>query len=143
MPRISRSKLDKTNLQEITDHFSYLISSLTQAKDIEKFFVDFLTKEEKIMLAKRLVLFMMIKKGYESVVIQQALQMSYETVRTYSNQLSGKNNVFLSVVDKMLSRQKTKEFWRKLDRVLKPIELALNSKRNMKARAKFISGDFD
>lgn len=142
MPRISRSKLTPEKLQEITDHFSYLVSSLTHAKDIEGFLMDFLTREEKIMLAKRLVLFMMIKKGYEPQFIQQMLHLSYETVRTYTNQCYEKNTIFHEILDKMLDRQKTKDFWRKIDTFLKPVELLLNSKRNMKARAKFISGDW-
>lgn len=143
MPRISRSKLAPEKLQEITDHFSYLVSSLTHTKDIEGFLMDFLTREEKIMLAKRLVLFMMIKKGYEPQFIQQMLHLSYETVRTYTNQCYEKNAIFHGILDKMLDRQKTKDFWRKIDTFLKPVELLLNSKRNMKARAKFISGDWE
>jgi len=82
MPRISKYKLGKEELQTIQNHFSYLISSLTDSREIENFLDGFFTPEEKIMLSKRLALQMMLKKGYSPSVIQPALHISYESVRT-------------------------------------------------------------
>lgn len=142
MPRVSKSRLQEEKLQEITDHFSYLISSLNNSQEIENFLNNFLTPEEKIMLAKRLVLLMMIKKGYSPSVIQSALHISYESVRTYANLLPHKNDLFQKTLDRLIKREKAQEFWRKIDKLLKPIDLFLQAKTNMKARAKFASGDW-
>lgn len=142
MTRISKYKLRQKDLEVLTDHFSYLISSLTDSTEIENFFTEFFTKEEKIMLAKRLVLFMMLKKDYPPSVIQSALHISYETVRTYSMQLSSKNDLFQKTIDKLIKREKSKEFWSKIEKLLKPLNLALRAKTDMKARAKLASGDW-
>lgn len=142
MGRVSKSKLHEQQLREITDHFSYLISSLHASSEIENFFSDFLTKEEKVMLAKRLVLFMMIKRGYSPSAIQSALHMSYETVRNYTNQLSYKNQQFQKTIERLMKREKTKEFWKRVEKLLKPLDLAMKARTDMKARAKLASGDW-
>lgn len=142
MPRISRSQLHEERLKEITQHFYYLITSLTEAKEIENFFTEFLTKEEKIMLSKRLVLFMLLKKNYSPPIIQSILHISYETVRTYQNQLSAKNDRFNKTVEKLVQKEKTEALFRKMEAVLKPLDLALQAKNNMKARQKLIIGDW-
>lgn len=143
MSRISRSHLHQKALAEITEHFSYLISSLTKADEIENFFIEFLTKEEKIMLAKRLVLFMMLKRNYPPSTIQSALHISYETVRTYQNHLSAKSTIFQQTIDRLIRREKTNEFFKKIDKFLKPLELALEAKSNIRSRAKLLSGDWE
>ncbi len=142
MPRTSRFRLEQKKFQEINSHLLLLISSLNKTDEIEKFLNGFLTKEEKIMLAKRLVLFMMLKKSYSPSVIQGTLHVSYETVRSYQNQLSSKDSDFQTIIDRLIKRDETKELFQKIDEVLKPLKLAFDSKRNMKSRAKFASGDW-
>ena len=140
MPRVSRNKLDEKKLQEITDYFSSLISFLSNPQTSENFFSQFLTQEEKLMLAKRLVLFMFLKKGYSPIEIQTALSVSYETVRTYHIQLQFKNTLFHKTLDELVKREQTTQFFEKINKILKPIELALKAKSNMKARAKLAHG---
>lgn len=142
MPRASKIKLKKEKLKEIQEHFSYLISTLNNSDEIENFFDNFLSEEEKVMLTKRLVLFMMIKRGYPSHVIQSALNISYETIRIHADKILLKNEMFQKTVEKLIKREKSREFWKKADKLLKPFELALKSKTDMKARAKFASGDW-
>lgn len=142
MTRISKSRLRDNQLEEITEHFFYLISSLSKSTEIENFLNNFLTKEEKIMLTKRLVLFMMIKRNYPPHIIQNALHVSYETVRSYNDKLPMKDSLFQAIIEKLVRREKSKELWRKVDKLLKPIDLFLRAKTDMKARAKFASGDW-
>lgn len=143
MTRVSKHKLKENKLQELTEHFTFLVASLQSNKEIENFLIEFLTKEEKMMLSKRLVLLMMIKKGYSSDVIQSALHVSYETVRSYTIQSSLKNDLFSKTIERLVKRQKAQEFWEKVDKILAPIDLALRSGTDMKARAKLYSGDWD
>lgn len=142
MPRTSKFNLGQKELEKINSHLLYLISSIKNEVEAEKFLEDFLTKEEKIMLAKRLVLFILIKKGYGPSVIQSALHISYETVRTYQNYLSSKDDSFHNILDKLIRRQETIDLFIKIDKLLKPVNLFLDSKRDMKSRAKFTSGDW-
>lgn len=140
MGRVSKSRLREKTLEEIAQHFFYLISSLTNSQEVENFLDGFFTKEEKIMLTKRLVLLMMIKRNYSPSTIQSTLRVSYETVRSYTNQLPLKNSLFHKTIDRLIGREKAQEFWKKIDQILKPLELALNAKTDMKARAKLATG---
>lgn len=142
MPRTSRFHLEQKKFQEINSHLLLLISSLNKTDEIEKFLNEFLTKEEKIMLAKRLMLFMMLKRNYSPSVIQNALHVSYETVRSYRNQLGSKDSDFQTTIDRLIKRDETRELFQKIDEMLKPLKLTLGSKRNMRSRAKFASGDW-
>lgn len=142
MPRASKYRFSEKEFEKIYSHLLYTISSINSSGDVEKFLDGFLSKEEKIMLAKRLVLFMMLKRNYPPSVIQRALHISYETVRINQNQLSSKNLYFQTLLNRLIRREQTKELFEKLDKAFKPLALALESKTNMKSRAKFISGDW-
>lgn len=143
MTRVSRVKLTEKKLKEFEDNFSYLISSLNNKDEIHNFFDNFFTKEEKIMFVKRLILFIMLKRDHPPTIIQQLLGISYETVRTYRNQFVFKDNAFQKVIEKLIAREQTKDFLRKIDKILKPLDLMLRAKSDMKVRAKFASGDWD
>jgi|SRR3989344_1427592 len=143
MTRISRKQLNQKQLEKIKEHFSYLISYLNKKPEIESFFDEFLTKEEKIMLTKRLVLFIMLKKNFSPSATQLALNVSYETVRTYQNQLRYKTPQFHEIIEKLLKRDKIISFFREVERLVRPVKLAVQTKTNMKARAKFASGQWD
>ncbi|MCL4416709.1 MAG: Trp family transcriptional regulator [Actinobacteria bacterium] len=142
MPRVSKFKLGQKELERINKNLSYLISSLNKSEAIESFLDEFLTKEEKTMLAKRLVLFIFLKRNYPPSVIRSALNLSYETIRIYQNQLNLKSKSFHELVEKLIRREQTKELFEKIDKLLKPLSLVLESKSNMKSRAKFLSGDY-
>lgn len=143
MPRTSKFRLGQKELEKLNSHLLFLITSIKNEGEAGKFLDSFLTKEEKIMLGKRLVLFILIKRGYGPSTIQSVLHISYETVRTYQNYLSSKDETFKKILDKLIDRQETLELFEKIDKLLKPINLFLDSKRNMKSRAKFISGDWN
>lgn len=142
MTRVSRARLDQKRLEEIKEHFSFLISSLNNSIEIENFFNEFLTEEEKIMLTKRLVLYLMLKRNYSPPDIQTALHVSYETVRTYQKQLQYKNSLFQKTIERLVKREKAKAFFEKIDKILKPLDLALRAKTDMKARAELASGSW-
>lgn len=142
MPRVSKIHLEQNQLKELNTHLSYLISSLNNSNEIESFLEGFLTKEEKTMLSKRLVLFILLKRNYPPSVIKSALNLSYETIRTYQNQLNLKSKWFHETIEKLIKKDETKELFGKIEKLLKPLSLALESKSNMKSRAKFLSGDY-
>ena len=142
MPRVSRARLHPKKIEEIREYFSFLIASLSNSREIENFLDGFLTNEEKIMLSKRLVLLMMLRRGYSSIVIQSVLNLSHESVRIYSNLLPIRNDLFQKTIERLVSREKTKIFWEKIDKLLKPLDLALRSGTDMSARAKLYQGDW-
>lgn len=140
MPRASRKPVKKSLNQELNQYFTSLISSLNRAEDIEQFFKDFLTIEEKTMLTKRLMLHLMLENGYKTSQIEAVLGMSRETIRVHGHIWSGGGIVYKKIVNKIAGKEKAKRFWEKVDKILKPLDLALRSKTDMKARAQFASG---
>lgn len=142
MPRVSRTKLHPRKIEEIREYFSFLIASLSNSSEIENFLDGFLTNEEKVMLSKRLVLLMMLQRGYSPLVIRSVLHLSHESIRIYANLLPTRNKLFGKTIERLIKREKTQEFWQKVDKLLKPLELALRSGADMKARAKLYQGDW-
>lgn len=142
MPRASKRPVNKNVLAELQDNFAFLISSLSSSKDIEHFFETFLTEEEKIMLTKRLMLHLMLGNGYEITEISTVLGLSKETVYKHKSISQSGDDTYKVIISKIASRRKTKEFWQQVEKLLRPIVLALDSKTNMKSRAKFLSGDY-
>ncbi|HVF69900.1 MAG TPA: Trp family transcriptional regulator [Xanthomonadales bacterium] len=142
MPRASKRILNKNIYEELEDHFSFLISSLHSSQDIERFFSDFLTSEEKSMLTKRLMLHLMLENGYTVSHIKAVLNMSRETIRVHQHVWGKGGNTYKVMLQKIAHREKTKEFWKKVEQILRPFDLALQSKTNMKARAKIAGKDY-
>ncbi len=142
MPRASRKPIKKTLNEELNSYFTSLISSLNRAEDIEQFFKDFLTLEEKKMLTKRLMLHLMLENKYKPSQIEAVLDMSRETIRVHGNIWSRGGIVYKKIIGKIAGKEKAKRFWEKVDKILKPIDLALRSKTDMKARAQFATGSW-
>lgn len=139
MPRASRRQIDKEMQEELQDNFAYLISTLHQSKEIENFFEDFLTREEKTMLAKRLMLHLMLENGYKSSEIAAVLSVSHETIRVHKEIWHRGGETYRKMIRKIAKREKTKEFWQRVEKILKPLEYALESKTNIKSRSKLLN----
>ncbi len=136
MPRASKRQVKSELLEEMRDNFAFLISSLSTSSDIQNFFTVFLTEEEKIMLTKRLMLHLMLKSGYEISEMCALIGVSRETIRTHKNVWTTSDVKYKNLIAKIAERRKTKEFWKKVEKSLKPLEYALSAKTNMKSRAK-------
>lgn len=140
MPRVSRKRIKKDLDFELRNHFSSLISSLNNSSEIEKFFEDFLTPEEKTMLAKRLMLHLMLENNYRMVEIESVLDISRETVRVHRNIWSRGGEIYKKIIGKIAQKERNVRFWKKVEKILRPIDLALRAKTDMKARAKLAGG---
>lgn len=143
MPRVSRFPINKETATTIQQYFFDLIASLNRQDDIQNFLNDFLTPEEKTMLAKRLVLYIMLKQGYSSLSIQHALNLTRETVRIHKGLYESKSNRFHTILDTLIGKEKSRELWKKLEAILKPLDLVMSAKTDMKARAKIATGVWD
>lgn len=147
MPRASRIPVNKNVEGEIKDNFSTLISSLSNSSEISEFFNDFLTREEQIMLSKRLMLHLMLERGYKGSHIQSVLNINKDTIRIHSAVWQRGGNVYRQVLSKIAKKAEVKEIWKKIDEalesILKPAGLFIKSRNDMKARAKFASGDWE
>ncbi len=142
MGRVSRQVISEDLKDDLEEQLSFIITSLNNKDETASFISEFLTVEEKLMLGKRLTLYMMLHKGMTSKQIHNSLSMSYETIRWYKNIYESKSLVFKKEIEKLIRREKNKELWRKIERILKPVGLFMDSQSDMRARSKFASGDF-
>lgn len=142
MGRVSKKLINKDLFEDLEEQLSFIIISFKSKDETGAFLNEFLTKEEKIMLGKRLTLYMMLYKGMTSKQIHDSLSMSYETIRWYKQIYENKSATFKKEIEKLISREKSKELWDKIEKALKPIDLIIKSRNDMRARAKLGSGDF-
>jgi len=138
MPRASRQFLDNSVWGQINETFIEVISHHKQA-ELKKFLAEFLTSEERVMLAKRLTLYIMLLSDYSDAEIKEVLKMSYETIRTTRILLENKSQKFRSGLEDWVGKPNREM---PTNRLLKFIELALAAKSDVKARAKLTSGDY-
>lgn len=129
-------------MQDVESNFAFLISSLRSSSDISLFFEDFLSDEEKTMLTKRLMLHMMLENGYQMSEIKSVLLMSFDTIRIHNHVWKKGGKTYRTILQKIAKREKAKEFWEKVEKVLKPFELAMTAKTNMGSRAKLLNRDY-
>lgn len=142
MGRVSKRKINKDLEKDLEEQLSFIIASLTTKEEVSVFIDEFLTAEEKLMLGKRLILYMLLYKGLTNTQINNALSVSHETTRWYREIFDKKPEAFKKTVDRLIKREESQELWKKIENILEPFSLALDAKTNMKARAKLGSGDF-
>lgn len=141
MPRASQIPISSTLNKDLEESFSDLISSLNRKGDIHLFLNDFLTKEEKIMLFKRLMLHLMLEKGYTGRQIQATLEIRYETIRIHKINWERGSDVYKSVLRKIASKQKARLIFKRIEKMFNKLDLAMKVRNDMQARAKFATGD--
>jgi uncharacterized protein YerC len=80
MPHVSQKRLHPKIEKEIQEEFIKVISNLKDRKEIVAFFNGLLSKTERVMLAKRLLVLYFLEKGSDSQEIADSLNVSTATV---------------------------------------------------------------
>lgn len=83
MPRVSVNPISEGIKKDVEVSFPLLLSGISDTREIDEFFSDFLTSEEEKMLGKRLMLYIFLEKGFSVSRIQSLLGVSFETVRNH------------------------------------------------------------
>jgi uncharacterized protein YerC len=127
MTQISRMPIHKSVEKRMFEIFTTTISNLKKPEDIEEFLHDFLSPVEKIMLAKRLAIAILLAKNYSYPSIQQILRVTPTTIATVSLSLKYSGKGYKKMVEKILSDEKRDNFWQKIEDVLASIPKAKGS----------------
>ena len=80
MPRVSPRPIKKEIEKEITANLGWVFSQLKSEPAAKDFLDDFLTDEERLMLAKRLAVIYLLKEGYSYNKISEALKITPVTI---------------------------------------------------------------
>lgn len=135
MTRVSKNRLNEKVFNKIIDTFWELITLLEGKNEVESFFLVFLSKAEKVMLAKRLVIAIMLTADLDWLQISRTLKVSSGTIRDVNYKLGDKK--FRKLVENFTERFKEKR------KGIGWLEVILGAKTNMQYRSRLLSGDFD
>lgn len=80
MPQVSKYALDKKVEEELCNTLDLVISKLGNTDNVKTFLLSFLTPTERIMLAKRLSVIILLNEGIAHEHIAQALHVTRVTV---------------------------------------------------------------
>lgn len=115
MAQVSKYPVSKEVSDRMFEVFSNTISHLSKKENIEEFMSELLSPIEKIMLAKRLSIAVLLAKGYSYPSISNILRVTPQTIASVSLTLKYRGKGYQKAVEKILSDEKMNEFWEKIE----------------------------
>ncbi len=115
MTQVSKRFVTETVKARIQEVFVNVIADLHSEAEIGEFLEDFLSPPEKIMLAKRLSIALMLAKGYGYEVIADILKVTSSTIAKVNISFKYKGKGYQKIVNKILQEEKWQKFWQDLD----------------------------
>jgi len=110
MSQVSKYPLRSEVYEQLEDLFMDTVSRMTNKRLINDFLSDFLTPTEKIVLMKRLGIFVLLGKGYGYRAVQSILKVSYPTISTASKSYKYLGKGCKVIVDQLIKEQKIEQF---------------------------------
>ena len=80
MPHVSRIKLNKQVEDKLIDSLETVLTKASKKDEMNKFLFSLMTHTEKLMLAKRLAVVILLKEGLSQSEISRALNITRVTV---------------------------------------------------------------
>lgn len=122
MPQVSKYPLAKNTQGRLYRLFWETIADLKDPLKVEEFFDDLLTPTEKIMLAKRLAIAVMLIKGYDYASIRSLLKVSPGTIGSISLWLKYSGSGYRKIVEKLLKKEKFEKILKNIDSTIELIK---------------------
>ncbi len=105
MSQVSRSPLNKKLQEQLLRNFFSAFLSLKRTDQVELFLGDLLTRTEKIVLAKRLAIALMLLEESSYAEIKSSLKVSSTTVAGINNLINEKKG-YREMLEKLKSLEK-------------------------------------
>jgi len=121
MTQISKHPLHKEIEKRMLEIFFDSVVMVQTRGQVQKLLEDWVSPTEKIMLAKRLSIALLLTKGYEQRSIAKALRVGLETVSKVSRALQKGSGGYDMVISVFLKQEKQAAFWEKVDDALADI----------------------
>ena len=116
MSQVSKRILPKNIAERLFANFWNLLADIKKPNHIKIFLDDFLSPTEKIMLAKRMAIAILLYKGYDHRSISSILKVSTTTVSHIASYLLLKTPGYQLLVKKYSKKEALKEFLQELER---------------------------
>jgi uncharacterized protein YerC len=121
MPQVSKYPITQDVYNRIFEIFFKTIADVKSPSEVKEFFEDFLTPTERIMLAKRLAIAILLAKDYDYRSISKILRVSVSTVASVNVFFKYAGRGYHRVVKRILGEEKQGEFWQKIDNLLSDV----------------------
>lgn len=118
MTQVSKYPIRKDIEQRIGELFQKAISKLHSSVDIDDFLNDFLSPVEKIVLAKRLAIAVLLAKGYDYSSIRKILMVTPPTIASVSVTMKYSGKGYRKLLDALIADEEMSAFWGKIEDVL-------------------------
>jgi len=110
MAQISKYPISKNVYERIFDIFLETFSKLNSKREVSDFFDEFLTPTEKIMLAKRLAINVLLAKGFEYREISEILRVSSTTITSVSDKYKYGKTIN-KITQTLINKEGIEDFW--------------------------------
>lgn len=109
MPQVSRKVLHPAVKSKIQELFLDCICRCRDPKISANFIDDLLTDTEKVMIAKRIAIALMLLKGYSPADIEETLKVSKQTIWVMSAWLNVKGEGYRELLEEVIERDERQE----------------------------------
>ena len=110
MPHVSKRKLDKLKEEELVHSFNLVLAKISNEKEMQDFLGSLLTITERVMLAKRLAIAILLKEGISQDRISSALNVTQATVSRMQLFLEVRGQGYNIAFKKLISEKILAEF---------------------------------
>ncbi len=98
MPKISKNQLDAGVYARIGENLAAALAAVTARRDMERFMGSLFTETERLMLAKRLAIAVLLAQGWSYSRISKALKVSSVTVGFVRNSVMKNNRAYTELI---------------------------------------------
>lgn len=110
MSQVSRHPLSKASYERIFEILFEAVLKIQNKNEAEDFLSDFLTPTEKIVLAKRISVAVLLAKDYDYRTIRSILHVSPPTIASVNTAMKYNQKGYRQVVDRLLKEEKLNNF---------------------------------
>lgn len=110
MTRISRRPLRKELEVRMFEIFWQCFADLKSPKEVFEFFEAFVSPAEKVMLAKRLAIAVLLEKGWDYQSISSAVKVSTSTVNSVRSQMLYRGDGYRKAARKIIANEQIVNF---------------------------------
>ncbi len=118
MTQVSRIPLQKEVEKRVYEVLMECVMTTSTHDSVDHLLTDLLSPTERLMIAKRLAIALLLLKGYEQRVISHWLKVSLATVSKVSLAIQRGNNGYRIVIGSLLKKEKLEKFIQKIDDTL-------------------------
>lgn len=115
MTMVSKYPLNNKIKERVYEIFLKTMANLKTPEEVGNFLEEFLTPTEKIMLAKRLSIAVLLAKNYDARSICKILKVSLNTVTNMNLWIKHNKGYLNQVAESLIREEQNEEFWNKVE----------------------------